>query len=77
MTVRKLKLSPRLRLSLDEAATVIIFVSSMLHRTKLRRDKEKASWGHMLAIGDDMLQNIRTNPSKYIKRKRLKIVNHQ
>jgi hypothetical protein len=71
MTVRKLKLSSRLPLLLDEAATVIIFVSSMLHHTKLRRDKEKALWAHMLAIGDDMLQNIRTNPSKYIKPKRL------
>ena len=70
LKIRKLKLNNRMPLSLEEVSTVIIFVASMLHRTKLRRDNEKALWSHMLAVADDAAQYLQSTPSKYIKPKK-------
>lgn len=61
-TRRKVELNQVL--TSEDKGAIIVFISVMLHRTKLRRDNEKKQWEHVLAVMDDMAECIKKNPQK-------------
>lgn len=64
ITLRRKKLDSLKDLIFEDIINIVIFISIMLHRTKLRRDHEKRQWGHALKIMDDMAERIKKNPSQ-------------
>ncbi len=52
-------------LSNEEILEIIMFAATMMYRTKLHRNKEKALWDHVLEIMDDMAEKIKTNPTRH------------
>src|SRR3990167_196688 len=63
ISLRRHKLDSMQDLTLEDRSKIIIFVSTMLHRTKSRRDCEQARWGYALELMDDLAERIRENPS--------------
>jgi hypothetical protein len=61
-SLRRNKLDSMQDLTLEDISKIIVFVSIMLHRTKLRRDNEDRQWKHILKIMDDMAETIKKNP---------------
>jgi hypothetical protein len=64
--LRRNKLESFHDLSIKDISEIILFASTMMHRTKLRRNKEKKHWDYVLEVMDDMAEKIKINPIKPI-----------
>lgn len=62
--LRRNKLANIQDLSSEDMLEIIMFAATMMYRTKLRRNKEKAHWDYALGIMDDMAEKIKTNPPR-------------
>lgn len=64
LTLRRKKLASIQDLTNEDILKIITFVSTMMYRTKLRRDKEKQRWSHVLQVMDDLAEQMKINPVK-------------
>lgn len=62
--VRRDKLESFQDLSVENISQIILFVATMMYRTKMRRNKEKEHWNYALKVMDDIAKKIKRNPIK-------------